>query len=404
MDPPRIQTMGGKAWLVLLLAVWGSVARVQASPGPVIFRIASEDRRAGVLQANAVSDDGKVVVGVARTETEDWAFRWTEATGVVDLGTLPKTWAAEASDVSGDGRRVTGTSGNGADGEGYGGDPVPFLWILGKGIGPLKAVSGKPMTPDFSSAEAISGDGRVVVGGGMNSAYRWTQEAGFQSLGRLPGSEHAVATGTNEDGSIVVGRCQMVDGYTLFRWCADKGMQSILEARRAFWGTPTRVSRDGSTVVGEAEHRAFRWTERKGRRDLGVLPGDAFATAQGVSGDGAIVVGTSTSRDYEQNRAFFWTEKSWIRDLDEYLQQIGMNTNGWVLEEAVDISADGTVLLGNGTFEGERSPFLVTGLPPLTEANLSLKPHLPTGFALAILTWMAWRLVWRRRGAGTEKS
>lgn len=404
MDLPRTKTMDGKAWLGLLLAAWGSVVGVQGSQGPALLRIPAGAGSDGILEATAVSDDGEVVAGVVRRDTEDRAVRWTLVTGVVDLGTLPGTWAAEASDLSGDGTRVVGTSGNGRDGEGYGGDPIPFLWIQGKGTGPLESRSRKEEEPEFSFAEAISGDGRVVVGGSMSAAFRWTRETGFQSLGALTGSQHAVATGTNEDGSLVVGRCRMADGGTLFLWRAGTGMQPILETRESYWGTPVRLSRDGSTVVGEADQRAFRWTEKKGKRDLGVLPGHAFSAARGVSGDGAIVVGTSTRRDHTQNRAFFWTAPSWIRDLDEYLQEIGMDTTGWVLEEAVDISADGTVILGNGTYDGERCAFLLTGLPPLTEASLLLEPHFPTGFSLVALSWMAWYLVWRNRGAKSEKS
>lgn len=59
--------------------------------------------------ANGISADGSVVVGRSRNDEE--AFRWTQATGMVGLGTLPGgAFSSFALGVSADGSVVVGTT------------------------------------------------------------------------------------------------------------------------------------------------------------------------------------------------------------------------------------------------------------------------------------------------------
>jgi uncharacterized membrane protein len=58
------------------------------------------------LSANAVTADGSVIVGRGRNQ----AFRWTEATGAVNLGVLPGYTHSTATGVSDDGSVVVGLS------------------------------------------------------------------------------------------------------------------------------------------------------------------------------------------------------------------------------------------------------------------------------------------------------
>ena len=71
-------------------------------------------------------------------------------------------------------------------------------------------------------------------------------------------------------------------------------------------------------------------------------------------------------------------------DLRGYLATHGVNTIGWDLHAATDISADGSVITGFGTFRGENATFLVTGVPE------------PAGFGILGLCVMT--LLRRRRG------
>ncbi|MCH8044584.1 MAG: tandem-95 repeat protein [Planctomycetes bacterium] len=118
-------------------------------------------------RANAVSDDGGVVVGWTSTAIGTEAFRWTEETGMVRLGDLPGGDSFSiANAVSGDGSVVVGRS-----------LPSPimeaFIWDASRGMRPLKQVLESEYDMDLSGwilteANAISSDGTVIVGEGIN--------------------------------------------------------------------------------------------------------------------------------------------------------------------------------------------------------------------------------------------
>jgi uncharacterized membrane protein len=114
-----------------------------------------------------------------------------------------------------------------------------------------------------STANAVSGDGLVVVGttttapGSIyNYAVLW-QNGGIRVLG--PAAVFASALAVNANGSVVVG--QSGNGGPAFRWTADSGMQnlqSVLIAHGAGGGLrnwpslvqATGVSADGTVIVG----------------------------------------------------------------------------------------------------------------------------------------------------------
>jgi probable HAF family extracellular repeat protein len=125
-------------------------------------------------QAEAVSDDGKVVVGTAVISFPRFrAYRWTESGGMQLLSDAPGDANEVAEDVSGDGRIVVGNAGNNA-----------FIWDAVNGMRSLKDVlvsqyglGAELAGLRLASAEAISGDGRTIVGAAANSdgdlvAYR----------------------------------------------------------------------------------------------------------------------------------------------------------------------------------------------------------------------------------------
>ncbi len=70
--------------------------------------------------ATAITEDASVIVGFINGT--DNAFRWTQASGVVDLGTLPGRTDSVALDVSEDGKIVVGASQNG---------PIDFAGVGG---------------------------------------------------------------------------------------------------------------------------------------------------------------------------------------------------------------------------------------------------------------------------------
>jgi uncharacterized membrane protein len=146
--------------------------------------------------ARAASADGSVVVGEQtftlivnnQVRTFSEMFRWTAQTGVVGLGSLTGTGSSAntgmALDVSADGRIVVGVSGGQA-----------AIWDQAHGLRSMSqalADAGiSTSTWQLLSADAISGDGRVIVGYGFNPERRyeaWRAQLPARCTGDFNGS------------------------------------------------------------------------------------------------------------------------------------------------------------------------------------------------------------------------
>ena len=154
------------------------------------FRFSTEGgmTRLGVLSgdydsvAYAVSIDGSVIVGVSTCASVVHAFRWTEATGMVDLGTPPDgSCACMSSGVSADGSVIVGQCHGAAGFE-------AFIWDAVSGLRSVRQI----LESEFDlgtqlrgwklrAATGVSADGTVVVGYGVNP--QGNQEAWLAFLG-----------------------------------------------------------------------------------------------------------------------------------------------------------------------------------------------------------------------------
>ncbi|EKF59318.1 extracellular repeat-containing protein, HAF family [Agrobacterium albertimagni AOL15] len=116
--------------------------------------------------ANAVNSDGSVIVGEAVRAGGVSAFRWTAASGMVDLGRLGR-FNSEAIAVSDDGNIVVGRTGR------LGGSSSGFRWTEANGmitVDDWLRQSGVTLSEDVTSvANAVSADGTVIVGMLRNS-------------------------------------------------------------------------------------------------------------------------------------------------------------------------------------------------------------------------------------------
>jgi probable HAF family extracellular repeat protein len=164
-----------------------------------------------------------VVVLRPTTTDQDHAFRWTAAGGMVDLGSLGGTLAYEsqANGVSADGNVIVGYSDTAGD------SVHAFRWTATGGMTDIGTLGGR------SYAKAVSADGNVVVGRSETSpasfsAFRWTEAGGMQSVAAwlnaagvsTAGTNLEDATGTNADGSIVVGNYYNPSGDRSTAWLA----------------------------------------------------------------------------------------------------------------------------------------------------------------------------------------
>lgn len=80
---------------------------------------------------------------------------------------------------------------------------------------------------------------------------------------------------------------------------------------------------------------------------LGFFPGFGYSRAYDVSADGSVVVGQSMVGGVQQ--AFLWNEMHGMRSLMDVLSNdygLGSELTGWRLREATAISADGRHIVG----------------------------------------------------------
>jgi probable HAF family extracellular repeat protein len=159
--------------------------------------------------ARNVSPDGGVITGWATAPAGVRAYRWTSATGSVDLGTLGGSESV-AEDASPGGAVVVGQARDA--GEFW----RAFSWTAAGGIRDLGTLGG-PM----SAAFGISDDGAVIVGKSLTTsssasehAFRWTTTQKLQELQKalvgagvtsVQGWTLGSATGVSADGTVIVG-------------------------------------------------------------------------------------------------------------------------------------------------------------------------------------------------------
>lgn len=335
-----------------------------------------------------VSADGKVVIGMSVVSgtlngdivisVEQEAFRWTEETGMVSMGSYAEG-DIFASAVSGDGSVIAGTTQNRTTFE-----SEAFRWTSETGIVGLGDFEGGNFG---SSASGISDDGLVIVGRGsppnQSLGFIWTSETGMVSFGDLPGGVvQSWAIDASADGSVVVGSSH-TPAIVPARWTSD-GLVGLDDPKGDFVGGVARkVTPDGNVIIGDANRanaapEAFRWTAATGMVGLGALNAEGYRNSQAfdVTADGKTVVGESTSlTSLSLREAFIWDEAGGMRSLKEELENVyGLDLEGWQLDVATGISDDGSVIVGRGlspTFIPEAwvariTPVVVTVQPTTT--------------------------------------
>jgi len=255
---------------------------------------------------------------------------------------------------------------------------VLSIIALGAAVPPVALAAGSFVGMDYppgnysqSWAEGVSPDGSVVVGQvNAKEAFRWTQSGGMVGLGDLAGGGFSsAARGVSADGSVVVGTGQSANGYEAFRWTESGGMVGLGDLVGGdFYSSVTGVNADGSVIVGLSYsangYEAFRWTQSGGMVGLGDLGYDS--SAGGVSADGSVVVGAALTPFGYEYEAIRWTQSGGMQRITDWLTAAGVSVPaGWILRNATGISADGSVIVGIGVYDGQERAWRaeVTAVP-----------------------------------------
>ena len=217
------------------------------------------------------------------------AYRWTEASGFVTLGSLPGSDTSVARGVSADGSVVVGGSGS-----------EPFRWTSASGMVRLALPEGAPLNSS-AGVSAVSDDGSVIAGTlspSPQSVLRWTVGSDVEWL---EPSRDAVATAMSADGEVIVGWGSFAGALEAFRWTRATGIVSLGRPSGCSGTEPTAVSGDGGTVVvycSDTEQTYF-WDANAGLRRVKYVLESAGADLSDVdvvvplmlSFDGSTIVG-----------------------------------------------------------------------------------------------------------------
>ena len=258
--------------------------------------------------ARAVSHNGSFVVGQTTSANGFESYLWSTS-GMIGLGDLPGTggFSNFANAVSNDGNVVVGASQRPFGPMQY----AAYRWTPATGMQHLGEFEGGDI---FSIAFDVSADGSVIVGSSSGfegqEAFVWTQSAGMVGLGDLPGGYFGSrAQAVSADGTVIVGGAASSRGNEAFRWTASGGMVGLGDfPGGSFSSGASDVSDDGNVIVGTASgfttFEAFVWTPEFGMVSVkqylaqhGVtgLDGWHLLYANGVSGDGRTIVGTGVN-------------------------------------------------------------------------------------------------------------
>ena len=162
-----------------------------------------------------LNHDGSRAVGDATAI----AFRWSQAGGIVPLGTLPGDTTSIAEGISPDGSVVAGTSS-------LGNARRSFRWTEAGGFEVLGPV---PVNGPGSWGRGVSDDGAVVWVVSAISfvrSYLWTASSGFQQVVLSQGWDNNFPAGMSGDGAVVVGS-SWIGAWHIWRWSGSTGMQEL---------------------------------------------------------------------------------------------------------------------------------------------------------------------------------
>ena len=311
----------------------------------------------GLLNSSAsdLSADGRWVTGAAVLGPDHVeAFVWSRHTGFKPLGDLPTgiTYSV-AGDISNDGQTVVGQGSARGDYALLDG----FIWTASGGMAPLGFLDDKDSPRSYG--QGVSGDGQIAVGSGSshqgNQAFRWTSAGGMQGLGDLPGGAfESYARAISDDGRVIVGSSQSEIALEAFRWTSEGGMQGLGFLPGFVSQThPNAVNSDGSIIVGSVARQGWRWTESTGMVNLEHLAefgANSGFSASGLTEDGNIIVGVADPNNAASAVAAIWDQAHGVRNLQKVLEvEHGLVLPGWTLRSASGISSDGNVVIGSGT-------------------------------------------------------
>jgi len=304
----------------------------------------------GPCAVNAVSGNGNVVVGSCNANTDagsqSIAYRAKNGAATTLPGTMA-TGSAGANDTDENGIVVVGWT-----------DTASGRRMATWNGTALDDLHGFVENMSASRGVAISGDGRYVVGdytinfdptdeySTQDHVVRWDLTGYSDPEVVFSGVIYLWANGLaiDETGSVVVG----ADDLEPFIWTPSDGVTKLPPLDGASSREATGISANGTVIVGTAGTQAIYWENGNVPVLLGFV-----GTPRATNRDGSVIVGEAGGAP------FIWTEDDGILFLTEELAALEVDLSSWTLTTVTDISWDGTVLVGEGTYDGVTRGWMV---------------------------------------------
>lgn len=188
----------------------------------------------------AISGDGNYLVGNSWADSSGGvtlhthAVVWSQAAGLLDLGTLYAGKSTRANAVSNDGSVIIGWQDINGPWKAArwkrntSGAYLPNTFLL---IDPQGSATDE--YNQLGEATAVSGDGNWIGGAGDyatdGNPWLWNETSGYVDLGTLSAGASGYVSGVNHDGTVAVGRFQIGpwDPELPFIWTAAAGLQNL---------------------------------------------------------------------------------------------------------------------------------------------------------------------------------
>jgi len=229
-----------------------------------------------------------------------------------------------------------------------------------------------------SIAFDVSADGSTVVGRSVDStgesrATVWTAGTGFQLIEGLPNDYEGIATSISNDGKAIA--TSSSEGQGTYYWSQATGPVLIEGPTGGITGGGS-LSGNGEVLVGVDDGQAFRWAGNGNVVSFEPQPVAGLASQpKATSYDGSVAVGKIFDTSNFQGRAFRWTETTGLEMLEDF--------SGDVESDATSISDDGSIIVGDISIDGKRTPFRWTEETGLVRLG-SLSDIHETGFGEAV--------------------
>lgn len=288
-------------------------------------------------RANAVSHDGRVVVGYCISTNSDpralIAFKWTETTGMMPLAGLEQTGYrySSAKAVSADGSVIAGVLAQAP------GSVAGYRWTE----------NSLTLLPYGTYADYISADGETIAGTTADfRVFRWTRTGGYQILTSMT----SWVSGLSLDGNTIIGSYQYAPNgysYRIYRWTTAEGFHVPNQFLNYEHQVSYCLSGDGQTIFGAvlsplSMRGVFRW---RGNETVRVYLSEPVST--NYRGDIAVA------------HTIVWSEVDGYWDITQLYPHLF--PNGASVDKMLYISPNGRFIVGSGyrTPNGPEEAFLI---------------------------------------------